>query len=325
MDFSPWPTRSRLTQLGHEAALFVAMHATETVKPAIVSPRCLALGYSMFAHVKFESALVGLVCIAVGCMNGRASAVTAEVARKCAALTAKAYPPQVVGNPAAGLAKGTVQTKRDYFNKCVATGGTMDDDAPEHPPLPPSRGAASVPQRDRTSELSQSLCPLIQSVAAQNELPVEFFARLIWQESRLRPDAVGPVTRSGKRAQGIAQFMPATAAERFLLDAFDPAQALPKSAEFLRELRAKFGNLGLAAAAYNAGAQRVQDWLSGKRTLPSETLAYVRSVTGRSAEEWSRRSFYLSARRVREEVKDRIDNGVEGRALILIPLAMCRS
>jgi Soluble lytic murein transglycosylase and related regulatory proteins (some contain LysM/invasin domains) len=164
----------------------------------------------------------------------------------------------------------------------------MDDDAPSNPPLPPSRGAASVPQRDRTSELSQSLCPLIQSVAAQNELPVEFFARLIWQESRLRPDAVGPVTRSGKRAQGIAQFMPATAAERFLLDAFDPAQALPKSAEFLRELRAKFGNLGLAAAAYNAGPQRVQDWLSGKRTLPSETLAYVRSVTGHSAEEWKR-------------------------------------
>ena len=82
--------------------------------------------------------------------------------------------------------------------------------------------------------------------------------------------------------------MPATAAERFLLDAFDPAQALPKSAEFLRELRAKFGNLGLAAAAYNAGPQRVQDWLSGKRTLPSETLAYVRSVTGHSAEEWKR-------------------------------------
>jgi soluble lytic murein transglycosylase-like protein len=129
------------------------------------------------------------------------------------------------------------------------------------PALPPSRGAARVPQRARTSELSQSLCPLIQSAAAQNELPVEFFARLIWQESRLRPDAVGPVIRSGKRAQGIAQFMPATAAERFLLDAFDPAQALPKSAEFLRDLRAQFGNLGLAAAAYNAGPQRVQDWL----------------------------------------------------------------
>src|SRR5262245_28468030 len=179
------------------------LRCTETVRPAIVSPRCLALGHTMFAHVKFESALVGLVCIAVWCMNGRASAVTAEVARKCAALTAKAYPSQVPGNPAAGLAKGTVQSKRDYFNKCVADGGNMDDDAPEQAPLPPSRGAASVPQRDRTSELSQSLCPLIQSVAAQNELPVEFFARLIWQESRLRPDAVGPATRSGKRAQGV--------------------------------------------------------------------------------------------------------------------------
>src|SRR5262245_48493479 len=234
------------------------------------------------------SALVGLVCIAVGCMNDRASAVTAEVARKCAALTAKAYPPQVTSNPAAGLAKGTAQVKRDYFSKCVANGGNMDDDAPEHPPLPPSGGAASVPQRDRTSELSQSLCPLIQSVAAQNELPVDFFARLIWQESRLRPDAVGPVTRSGRRAQGIAQFMPATAAERLLLDAFDPAQALPKSAEFLRELRAQLGNLGLATAAYNAGPQRVQDWLAGKRRLPSETLAYVRSVTGHSADEWRR-------------------------------------
>jgi hypothetical protein len=240
----------------------------------------------MFAHIKFESVFVGLVCIAFGCMNGRASALTAEVARKCTAQSAKVYPPQVPGNPAAGLAKGTVQFKRNYFNKCVANGGNMDDDAPEHPSLPSSLGAAAQP--DGASELSQSLCPLIQSVAAQNELPVEFFARLIWQESRLRPDAVGPVTRSGKRAQGIAQFMPATAAERSLFDAFDPAQALPKSAEFLSELRAKFGNLGLAAAAYNAGPQRVQDWLSGKRTLPSETVAYVRRVTGHSAEEWKR-------------------------------------
>jgi hypothetical protein len=176
----------------------------------------------------------------------------------------------------------------------LAAAASAQSAAPDQPieredrpaPLPSHPGATNAPHRN--IELSQSLCPLIQSVAAQNGLPVEFFARLIWQESRLRPDAVGPVTRSGKRAQGIAQFMPATAAERLLLDAFDPAQALPKSAEFLRELRAQFGNLGLAAAAYNAGPQRVQDWLAGKRRLPSETLAYVRSVTGHPAEEWRR-------------------------------------
>ena len=85
----------------------------------------------MLAHVKFGSALVGLVCIAVGWMNGGASAVTAEIAKKCAALTAKAYPPRVPGNPAAGLAKGTTQSERAYFNKCVANGGNMGDHVPK--------------------------------------------------------------------------------------------------------------------------------------------------------------------------------------------------
>ena len=135
---------------------------------------------------------------------------------------------------------------------------------------------------------SLSICHIVESAAAANGLPVEFFARVIWQESRFKPDTVGPRTRTGQRAQGIAQFMPMTAAERLLHDPFDPLQALPKSAEFLRELRGQFGNLGLAAAAYNAGPQRVRDWLAGKRTLPSETQKYVRNVTGRSAQEWAR-------------------------------------
>ena len=78
------------------------------------------------------------------------------------------------------------------------------------------------------------------------------------------PDARGPVTRSGHRAEGIAQFMPYTADERGLLDPFNPVAALPKAAEFLRELRAEFGNLGLAAAAYNAGPGRVRRVLDGQ-------------------------------------------------------------
>jgi hypothetical protein len=131
-----------------------------------------------------------------------------------------------------------------------------------------------------------SICQLVEAAAAANRLPFEFFARVIWQESRFRSDAVGPLTRSGRRAKGIAQFMPMTAAERLLRNPFDPAEALPKSAEFLRELQEQFGNLGLAAAAYNAGSARVRDWLAGRRTLPSETQAYVRIVTGGRAEEW---------------------------------------
>src|SRR5262247_2016020 len=85
--------------------------------------------------------------------------------------------------------------------------------------------------------------------------------------------------------QTICQMVEA-AAERLLRNPFDPAEALPKSAKFLRDLHEQFGNLGLAAAAYNAGPTRVRDWLAGRRSLPSETQAYVRIVTGRRAEEW---------------------------------------
>jgi soluble lytic murein transglycosylase-like protein len=92
-----------------------------------------------------------------------------------------------------------------------------------------------------------SICLMIESAARANDLPVDYFARVIWQESRFQADVVGPITRNGQRAQGIAQFMPGTAVERRLLDPFDPIEALPKSAEFLAELRNQFGNLGLAA------------------------------------------------------------------------------
>src|SRR6187549_2645599 len=83
----------------------------------------------------------------------------------------------------------------------------------------------------RESETREALCLMVESAARAANLPLEFFARVIWQESRFQSDAVGPVTRSGQRAQGIAQFMPGTASERRLLDPFDPVQALPKSAE----------------------------------------------------------------------------------------------
>src|SRR5712691_3688585 len=134
---------------------------------------------------------------------------------------------------------------------------------------------------------SESICLLIESAASANGLPLEFFARVIWQESRFRPEAVGPLTRRGERARGIAQFMPRTAAERGLLDPFDPVAALPKSAEFLRTLRDQFGNLGLAAAAYNAGPGRLREFLSGRRPLPAETRNYVLAITGISVDQWA--------------------------------------
>jgi len=139
----------------------------------------------------------------------------------------------------------------------------------------------------RAATPDDSICLMIESAARDHGLPTEFFARVIWQESRFRADAVGPVTKSGHRAQGMAQFMPTTAAERGLLDPFDPVQALPKSAEFLRDLWKQFGNLGLAAAAYNAGPRRVREWLDSDGNMPAETRNYVVAITGVSVEDWA--------------------------------------
>jgi Transglycosylase SLT domain/SPOR domain len=139
----------------------------------------------------------------------------------------------------------------------------------------------------RESDAREAMCLMIESAARANDLPLEFFARVIWQESRFQSDAVGPVTRNGQRAQGIAQFMPGTAGERRLLDPFDPVQALPKSAEFLSELRNQFGNLGLAAAAYNAGPRRVQEWLAKSGPMPQETRNYVSAITGTTVDDWA--------------------------------------
>ena len=125
-------------------------------------------------------------------------------------------------------------------------------------------------------------CEALGAAARANDIPVSFFARLIWQESQFKFEEV-----SDAGALGVAQFMPDTAAESGLDDPFDPLQALPASARLLRKLRDQMGNLGLAAAAYNAGAGRIQNWLARRAPLPDETKNYVRRITGNPAETWT--------------------------------------
>ena len=66
-----------------------------------------------------------------------------------------------------------------------------------------------------------------------------------------------------------------------------PWKLLQHSAAYLRKLLNRFGNLGLAAAAYNAGRGRVGAWLTNHRALPAETRNYVALVTGWTADEWA--------------------------------------
>ena len=146
---------------------------------------------------------------------------------------------------------------------------------------PPQQAQPPVPPK-HSPPTAEDICHAIEVDAAENELPVEFFARVIWQESRFNASAVSP-----KGAQGIAQFMPRTADIRGLADPFDPIPALHHAASYLSDLRKQFGNLGLAAAGYNAGPGRVSAWLGKQRDLPSETRNYVAIITGWTADEWA--------------------------------------
>ena len=154
--------------------------------------------------------------------------------------------------------------------------------APASPPTDQPPAAQSPPTTPNNPPTADDICRAIEEDAATNGLPVEFFARVIWQESRFNAQAVSP-----KGAQGIAQFMPQTADWRGLADPFDPIEALKNSASYLHDLQQKFGNLGLAAAAYNAGPGRVSAFLINHRPLPSETRNYVAIITGWTVDEWA--------------------------------------
>lgn len=191
--------------------------------------------------------------------------------------------------------------KSDAVTEAPATNARSDsDDTPAtrtDPPIDiPVKGVeASKPAPDVAAPLPrpkpeikpvvwrsrEEICNSLTKAAQENDLPTPFFIRLLFQESGFHPAVV-----SSAGAQGIAQFMPETAAGMGVDNPFDPLQAIPASARLLRNLFERFGNLGLAAAAYNAGPKRIHDWLAKKGVLPQETQGYVKTITGRPAENW---------------------------------------
>jgi hypothetical protein len=141
---------------------------------------------------------------------------------------------------------------------------------------------SSPPCASETVTTRELVCETIARSATENGLPSAFLARLLWVESRYHEGIISP-----RGAIGIAQFIPGTAAERGLVNPRDPLAAIAQAARLLAELKSRFGNLGLAAAAYNAGAKRVSNWLQGGPRLAQETQHYVWDTTGRRVEDWA--------------------------------------
>lgn len=108
-------------------------------------------------------------------------------------------------------------------------------------------------------------------------LPANLIKAMIMQESRGNKDAIGPVTKSGERAGGLAQFMPKTA-KQYNVNRFDEESSIKGMIAYMKDLLKKYdGNLDKAIMAYNAGPGNVD---SGKANGFKETRDYLKKVKG---------------------------------------------
>ena len=153
-------------------------------------------------------------------------------------------------------------------------------------PAPPEDGDASTAGEPRGGSAqvptADDICRALEQSAAENALPVEFFARVIWQESRFDAQAVSP-----KGAAGIAQFMPATASWHGLADPFDPVRRCGIRLLIYENYSTDLATLDLqqrrtmqVQAESAPGSQAIV-------ALPAETRNYVALVTGWTADEWA--------------------------------------
>lgn len=175
---------------------------------------------------------------------------------------------------------GAVMTAAIFGTASVAASEKALPEKPAEPACLYERADGEHPICIRKDFFNTDLCRAIEISANAHTIPPDFFARLIWRESLFRPEAV-----SHKGAEGIAQFMPSTARMRGLGNSFHVLDALDASAAYLKELSQRFGNLGFAAAAYNAGENGFSRFLSTER-LPIETRDYVFAITGTLIETW---------------------------------------
>ncbi|HWT90803.1 MAG TPA: transglycosylase SLT domain-containing protein [Solirubrobacterales bacterium] len=145
--------------------------------------------------------------------------------------------------------------------------------SPEGEAVTEARGGANSPAASTTLPSfvpAQYREPILRS-AARWGVPPALMAGQLMAESGFDPNAGSPAG-----AQGIAQFMPSTAAAYGLTDPFDPIAAIDAQAHLMSDLLRQFGSPELALAAYNAGPAPVE----ACHCIPPypETQAYVTRI-----------------------------------------------
>jgi hypothetical protein len=145
---------------------------------------------------------------------------------------------------------------------CSDAGNAVTGPGPDVSPPSGATLPSFVPPRFRDTLID---------AAAKWSVSAALLAAQLMAESNFNPFAISPAG-----AEGIAQFMPGTAASYGLADPFDPVEAIDAQAHLMSDLIHQFGSPELALAAYNAGPAPVED-CSCVPAIP-ETSAYVARI-----------------------------------------------
>ena len=152
---------------------------------------------------------------------------------------------------------------------------------PTPPPVPNARAGFKRPPPPLPANASPQIVNFVNIIAPDYKLEPYLVLAIIATESNFDPLALSP-----KRAQGLMQLIPETAARFGVRNAMDPAQNIRGGMAYLRWLLAYFeGDVVLVAAAYNAGEGAVERY----RGVPpyAETRQYVRRVLSLSGQRYS--------------------------------------
>lgn len=143
--------------------------------------------------------------------------------------------------------------------------------AAEAVPISPHQARSRGHARSSSIGVRLRMLPMVRAAELRHRLPAGLLDALIAAESAYIPWAV-----SSAGAGGLAQLMPATAAELGVFDRFDPFQSINGGARYLRRMLDRFGSVSLALAAYNAGPGSVLR--AGGIPFNGETPGYVARV-----------------------------------------------
>jgi hypothetical protein len=140
-------------------------------------------------------------------------------------------------------------------------------------PRTPAGGARGGEGRALPDFVPPRFAPMLARAAQRWNVSATLLAAQLYAESNFNPFA-----ESAAGAQGIAQFMPGTAAALGLADPFDAERAIGAQAHLMRDLLRRFASVALALAAYNAGPAPVA--ACGCVPAIPETRAYVAKILG---------------------------------------------